>query len=107
MPRASKSSQQPTAKSEERRLIYAQFGAYPESTLQDWDPKPDQLVAAILQVVSDGATLVIRPGSGNRSIGMAIWEGDARHAPKWCYDGEELDEWAAAINRVHKSEAAD
>lgn len=107
MPRANGKSNQPTPKSEERRLIYAQFGAYPESSLADWDPKGQKFSEALLQVVADGATVVLRPGSGGRSVGIAIWEGDVRHAPQWCYEAEEIDQWADAVLAVHQRETAD
>lgn len=91
----------------ERRLVYQQFGSYNQPGLKDWDPKQVQLVEALLQVLSDGATLMIRPGSGNRSIGIAIWEGENRWPPTWCYDAEEVDSWAENVLRVHEAQAAD
>lgn len=105
MPRKN-ANQQPTAKSEQSRLLWIQTGEIHYAAPNEWDPKPEQLVQAILEVVASGATLVIRPGSGARSIGLAIWEGDTRHAPSWVYDAEELDEWAARINRMVANEDA-
>jgi len=82
---------------EERRLIWAQTGGRNEPALSEWDPKASQLVEALLGVLGTGSTVVIRPGSGGRSVGVAIWEGDYRHPPKWCYEAVELDDWAAGV----------
>jgi hypothetical protein len=65
--------------------------------VSEWDPKTEALVQALLEIVSSGSTVVLRPGSGGRALGVAIWEGDERHAPMWCYDAEELDHWAARV----------
>lgn len=100
----------PKAVTEERQLIWAQFGAYNHATVGDFDPKNDPLVEALLYVVSTGATLVLRPGSGGRSLGIAIWEGDYRGAPQWLYDSEEVDNWAATVlsqKRAAEAKAAD
>jgi len=78
--------------------------------LTQWDPKSDALIEALLTIVASGATVVMRPGSGGRSLGIAIWEGDERHAPQWSYDAEELDQWASRILAVvdrRGDEAAD
>lgn len=107
MPRKS-SGQQPTVKSEQSRLLWNQTGTIHYPAIAEWDPKPENLLQAVLEIVSSGATLVIRPGSGARSMGLAIWEGDVRHAPTWVYDAEELDNWASGIlARVAAAEAAD
>jgi len=82
---------------EERRLIWNQGGGRNEPPISDWDPKPEPWAQAILEIVASGCTVVFRPGSGNRSMGIAIWEGDARHPAKWVYDSVELDEWASEI----------
>jgi len=78
--------------------------------LTNWDPDTARLVQAILLVVESGATLVIRPGSGSRSIGVAIWEGDMRHPPTWVYDEDELNTWAQRIGDISQgrnTQAAD
>lgn len=99
---------QPTTKSEQRRLMWGQVGAGTAPELASWDPKGDQLVEALLAIVATGATVVIRPGSGARSIGIGIWEGDERWPPTWLYDTEEVDQWSwKIIQRVKSQEAAD
>lgn len=109
MPRPTR-SQKPEAITQERQLIWAQFGSYNHATVGDFDPKAAPLVEALLHIVSTGATVVLRPGSGGRSLGVAIWEGDARYAPTWLYDSEELDNWAATVlsmKRAQEEKAAD
>lgn len=105
-----KSGNQPTAKSEQARLLWGSGGGRHTPTLSEWDPKPDPFVQAILEVLSSGATLVLRPGSGGRSFGVAIWEGDDRHPPRWLYDNDEVDDWAMWVLdqvAVNKGQAAD
>lgn len=94
---------QPTPVSEQRVLMWGMQGANIPPSLTEWDPKTEPLVQAVLEVVATGATLVFRPGSGGRSIGVAIWEGDQRWAPNWVYDTEELDDWAQGILMVAKA----
>lgn len=104
------SSQKSEAVTAERQLIWAQFGSYNHATVGDFDPKAEALVEALLHVVSTGATLVLRPGSGGRSLGIAIWEGDFRGAPQWLYDSEEVDNWATtvlSVKRAAEAQAAD
>lgn len=100
---------QPTAKSEQQRTIYGSFGKVERDTVSSWDPKTEVFTEAILQLVDDGLTVVLRPGSGRRSVGVALWEGDVRDAPVWFYDAEELDAWAAWVieQRAGHSDAAD
>ena len=88
--------------------MWGTYGTRNDRTLADWDPKTEPLVAALLQVVASGATVVLRPGSGGGALGIAIWEGDVRHAPRWCYEAEELDDWADWVIEQGKGrEAAD
>lgn len=96
-----------SARSVERRLIWAQTGEYNHATVGDFDPKAEALTEALLYVVSTGATVVLRPGSGGRALGIAIWEGDARHAPKWLYDEEEVDAWASGVLSVKRGQSAE
>lgn len=101
---------QPTPKSEQARLLWGSKRVRMQPALTDWDPKQVELVQAIFNVLESGSTVVFRPGSGNRSIGVAIWEGDHRWPPTWCYDQDELDEWAAGVNEEAdglSSDAAD
>jgi hypothetical protein len=61
-------------------------------------------------VLSTGAAIFARPGSGGRAIGIAIWEGDTRHPAKWLYEASELDDWSQLIRKTVSgdiSQAAD
>lgn len=100
MPRANQQGGQRTPAQDQRHLLWEMTGTTPGETLDTWDPKAELLVSAILTVIASGATLVIRPGSGGRTIGLAIWEGDHRHPPTWVYEAEELDNWSVGIMAV-------
>jgi hypothetical protein len=107
MPRQGKSPAT-IAKEKTNQLMWGQYGNVQYEPLTEWDPKQVTLVEAILTVLETGATVVLRPGSGGRAVGISIWEGDVRHPATWCYDGVELDTWAAAVlARVRVSQAAD
>lgn len=82
---------------EQRRLLFDMTGSHDGESLRQWDPKANPLVDALLGIVASGAAVFIRPGSGGRAIGIAIWEGDTRHPAIWCYEAEELDDWARII----------
>lgn len=99
MPRGSSGNVTP-AKREQRRLLFEMVGEHQGESLTQWDPKAEMFLEAVLGVLSTGSALFIRPGSGGRAIGLAIWEGDTRHPAKWCYEAEELDDWAQAIRKV-------
>lgn len=94
MPRPTKVSDSPKAR-EQKQLLWQQTGSMDNSELASWDPKQVDVVQAILEVLSTGVSIYIRPGSGGRALGIAIWEGDVRHPAKWLYTAEELDEWAS------------
>lgn len=82
---------------------WAQTGAEPEYVLHMWDPDTAVVVQSLLELLSDGLTVVFRPGSGGRSIGMAVWQGDNRPPAKWLYD---QDEWNAYAENIVKAAAA-
>lgn len=96
MPRGS--GKQPTpAVQEQRRLLFEMVGGNPGDSLRQWDPKAETVLEALLGIVDAGAVVLLRPGSGGRALGIAIWEGDVRHPAKWLYETAELDEWALVI----------
>jgi hypothetical protein len=82
---------------EQRRLLFEMVGEAEGEGLRQWDPKAAPLVEAILGILASGAAVFLRPGSGGRAIGVAIWEGDTRHPARWVYEAEELDDWARII----------
>lgn len=96
MPRA-KGSQESTAKLQQNGALWATFGKSSVIQVASWDPKQVEWVQAILEVLTTGATVVIRPGSGGGSLGIAIWEGDNRWPPRWCYMSEDIDAWSAEV----------
>lgn len=96
MPRPVKPKETPE-KLAQNRLMWGTFGPTTVLSVTSWDAKQVQLVDAILEVVASGSTLVVRPGSGGGAIGIAIWEGDHRHPPVWCYTSDDVDAWAAGV----------
>jgi hypothetical protein len=96
VPRA-KGSRETAAKLAQNGSLWGDYGTHDVYELTGWDIKQQAFIDAVLAIVSSGATLLVRPGSGGRSIGIAIWEGDFRHSPKWCYGSEEVDQWAADV----------
>ena len=107
MPRRGRGDDVPAARAQ-RQSIWADYGKIQQPDLSSWDPKSEQLVEALLTIAESGATVVLRPGSGGRSIGIAIWEGDDRHPPAWLYTSAEVDDWShAVLEKVREQEAAD
>jgi hypothetical protein len=96
------------AKLEQNRLMWGTFGKGAALSIAAWDCKSADLVQALLEVAATGSTVVLRPGSGGGALGIAIWEGDTRWPPTWCYTSEEVDAWAwAVLEKVQgKSEPA-
>lgn len=110
MPRA-KSTTESREKLSQNGALWGTFGKSAVIQVASWDPKQEPLVQAILEVLTTGATVVIRPGSGGGSLGIAIWEGDNRWPPRWCYDSTDVDAWAdevlARVVPVAQGQAAD
>lgn len=96
MPRGSGKQVTP-AVLDQRRLLWEMTGSIGGEGLRQWDPKAQSVVDALLAVLSTGAALFLRPGSGGRAVGIAIWEGDTRHPAKWLYEAQELDDWSLLI----------
>jgi hypothetical protein len=96
MPRSKSASETPS-KLQQNVALWGTFGKSSVLQVASWDPKQVEWVQAILEVVTTGATVVIRPGSGGGSVGIAIWEGNDRWPPRWCYMSEDIDEWAAEV----------
>ncbi len=99
-----------SAKAEQARLLWLDTGQRADPLLREWDPKTEPLVSALLEILSTGCAVMLRVGSGGRSVGIQIYEGDHKHPATWVYDTEELDVWADRINRsvrARSGEAAD
>lgn len=79
------------------QLMWAQSPNGEWSGVSSWEPRGEELAQALLEVLASGSAIFIRPGSGGRAIGIAIWEGDTKHPATWCYDDEEVNMWAAGI----------
>lgn len=107
-----KRSPKPTEQQRDQaKLMWAMNPGGDWTGVANWEPRGEEFTEAVLQVLASGAAIMIRPGSGGRALGIAIWEGDTRHPATWCYDDEEVNMWAAEIiNRVKPKatpEAAD
>lgn len=96
MPRGSGKQVTPV-RQEQRRLLFEMTGEHDGEGLRQWDPKAGPFLEAILGVLGSGAAVFLRPGSGGRAIGVAIWEGDTRHPARWVYEASELDDWSHLI----------
>jgi hypothetical protein len=97
MPRGSGKQTTP-AIVEQRRILWEMTGENEGDGLRQWDPKAVEVLDALLGIVSTGAVVLLRPGSGGRALGIAIWEGDVRHPAKWCYESSELDDISQAAD---------
>lgn len=101
MPGGRRPSTQPTAKSEQRRLIYGTTGHVPAPGQNAWDPKSELFSEAVMCLIADGCGVSFSSAGGGRMIGITIFEGDTKHPRKWIYDDEELDAWAGSIIEAH------
>lgn len=98
MPRG-KAGQESKQKLMANKYSWDIMGEPVSNSVGGWDLKTDTFAAALLEIVGSGATVVLRPGTGGRSLGIAIWDGDVRYAPTWCHAEEEADAWAARVIR--------
>lgn len=96
MPRAKRVPSTP-ARIAQDNLWAAITGAAPDYTVADWDPDAAAFLQACLEVAASGSSVFIRSGSGGRSLGIAIWEGDNRYPATWFGEHEELDEWTRRV----------
>lgn len=97
MPGGRKRPQTPAALQDLNHLLWAQTGRVAVYKVNDWDPDAAAFLDACLQIVASGATVVIRPMGGGTGMGIAIWEGDVRHAPAWLREDADLDAWSQGI----------
>ena len=105
MPRG-KPGQESKQKLIANRYVWDAVGEIQTNSVGGWDLKSEQFSAALLEVVGSGATVVLRPGTGGRSLGIAIWDGDVRYAPVWCHAEEEADGWAAKVLQTVRDQNA-
>lgn len=98
MPRGSARQVTP-AQQQQRKLLFEMTGDHDGSELLHWDIQTEPFVEALLGIVSTGAVVMLRPGSGGRALGIAIWEGDVRHPAKWFYETAEVDDWSLLIRK--------
>lgn len=95
-----------TARQDLQHLLYLQTGEVPDWVLDTWEPMHVQFFDAIAEILGQGNTVVLRPGSGGRAIGIAIWRGESRPPAKWFYDQDELDAWTAHVLQVKAKRTA-
>lgn len=79
--------------------MWAQDPSGDWTTILNWEPRTDEFWQALQEVLASGAAVFIRQGSGGRSVGIAIWDGDDRMPARWCFDDEEINMWSAEIIR--------
>jgi len=92
-----RSPKETPARSAQNQLLWAQDPSGSFAGVGNWEPRGEEFTEALLQVLETGSAILLRPGSGGRAIGIAIWEGDTKHPATWCYDDEELNMWAKGI----------
>jgi hypothetical protein len=72
-------------------------GGPPEYTLANWDPKSEQLVTALFEILASGSSVFLKPAGSGQSMSIAVWEPDERHPGTWFAEVDELDAWAARV----------
>lgn len=87
------------AKALQNQLLWAQDPSGSFAGLDNWEPRGEEFTQALLAVLATGSAIFLRPGSGGRAIGIAIWEKDFKHDAQWCYDDEEINLWSQDINQ--------
>lgn len=76
---------------------WAQTGKRLEHPLWSWDNDTAACWQAVLELLSSGNTVCIRPGSGGESLGIAIWEPVNKRPYVWFGADVELDDWAKGL----------
>lgn len=97
MPRGRREVPGEAAQTAQNAAWWAQTGKRLEHPLHTWDPATAPVCQALLELLSAGNTLCLRPGSGGESIGIAIWEPELKRPYIWFGQDVELDDWARGI----------
>lgn len=104
MPRGGGGSSKPTTRipNQAEIDIYTQTGVAPLPDIVTWDFKP-VVLEQLLEVVARGNQVLLRCGTGGRSLGIAIWTGDNRRPPTFFHDSSEVDEYCEKLKKTHES----
>lgn len=97
MPRGKKEVPGESAQRAQNAAWWAQTGRRLEHPLHSWDSDTAAVWQAVLELLSAGNTVCIRPGSGGESLGIAIWEPVNKRPYVWFGADVELDEWAKQL----------
>ena len=109
MPRG-KPGQESKQKLYANRYAWDIIGEVQTNSVGGWDLKSEAFCQMLCEMVGSGVTVVLRPGTGGRSLGLAIWDGDDRRPPVWFHAEEEADAYAQRVLRQiadQKAAAAD
>lgn len=100
MPRGKKEVPGEREQRDQNALWWAQTGKRLEHPLHGWDCDTAVVLQAILELLSAGNTVCIRPGSGGESLGIAIWEPVNKRPYVWFGADVELDDWARGLTQA-------